>query len=70
MLQAACRMLQNLDTFDAVLVDGRALTAEERARYTKDCVSRGSTCGGNSKYASAARERVKLFVAEHFKLPR
>ncbi len=65
-----CRMLQNLDTFDAVLLDGRSLTAEERARYAKSCTGYGAVRGGDPKYAAAARERVSLFVAEHFKLPR
>ena len=65
-----CRMLQNLDTFDAALLDGRVLTAEERTRYAKSCAGYGAVRGGDRKYASAARERVKLFVAEHFKLQR
>jgi dienelactone hydrolase len=65
-----CRMLQNLDTFDAALLDGRSLTAEERTRYAKSCPGYGAVRGGDRKYASAARERVKLFVAEHFKLQR
>ncbi len=65
-----CRMLLNLDTFDAILVDGRPLSAGERADYYKTCASPGSARGGNPKYATMARERVKLFVAEQFKLPR
>ena len=65
-----CQMHQNVDTFEAVLVDGRTLSAEERAQYSKGCVGYGSSRGGNLKYAAAARERVKLFVAEQFKLPR
>ena len=65
-----CRMLLNLDTFDAILADGRALSAGERADYYKTCSSPGSARGGNPKYAAAARERVKLFVDEQLKLPR
>jgi dienelactone hydrolase len=65
-----CLMLQNMDTFDAALLDGRTLTAEERTRYAKSCAGYGAVRGGDRKYASAARERVKLFVAEHFKLQR
>jgi len=65
-----CRMLQNLDTFDTVLVDGRTLSADERTQHAKNCPGYGAVRGGNSKFASAARERVRLFVAEHFKLPR
>jgi dienelactone hydrolase len=65
-----CRMLQNLDTFDAALLDGHALNAEERTRYAKTRPGYGAVRGGDRSYASAARERVKLFIAEHFKLPR
>ena len=65
-----CHMLQNLDTFDAALLDGRTLTAEERTHYAKSCAGYGAARGGDRKYASAARERAKLFVAEHFKLQR
>jgi dienelactone hydrolase len=65
-----CRMLQNLDTFDAALVDGRTLTPEERTRYSKSCPGYGAARGGDPKFASAARERVSLFIAEHFKLQR
>jgi dienelactone hydrolase len=65
-----CQMLQNLDTFDAALLDGRTLTAEERTHYAKSCAGYGAVRGGDPKYASAARERVKLFVAEHFNLQR
>ncbi|MBI3371466.1 MAG: dienelactone hydrolase family protein [Betaproteobacteria bacterium] len=65
-----CLMLQNLDTFDAALLDGRTLSAEERTHYAKSCASYGAARGGDRKYASAARERVKRFVAEHFKLQR
>ena len=65
-----CLMLQSLDTFDTVLVDGRTLTAEERANYANSCTGRGAARGGDRKYASLARQRVKLFVAEHFKLQR
>ena len=50
------------------LVDGRPLSAEERSQYAKSCVGAGASRGGNPKYAAAARERVKLFVIEHFKL--
>jgi dienelactone hydrolase len=65
-----CRMLQDLDTFQAVLVDGRTLSAEERTSYSRSCRGSGAARGGDRKYASAARERVKLFVAEQFKLQR
>ncbi|MEO8387469.1 dienelactone hydrolase family protein [Polaromonas sp.] len=65
-----CLMLQSLDTFDAVLLDGRTLTTEERTDYAKSCYGRGATRGGDRKYAALARERVKQFVAQHFKLPR
>ena len=65
-----CRMLQDLDTFQAVLLDGRTLSAEERASYSRSCRGAGAVRGGDRKYAAAARERVKLFVAEHFKLHR
>ena len=65
-----CLILQNMDTFDAVLPDGRTLAAEERASYAKSCVGLGVVRGGDRAYASAAREHVRRFVAEHFKLQR
>lgn len=65
-----CLMLQNLDTFDAALPDGRTLSAEERSRYAKGCGGYGVLRGGDRKYASLARERVRQFVAQHLKLPR
>jgi dienelactone hydrolase len=65
-----CLMLQNLDTFDAALLDGRPLSAEERANYSSRCPGYGASRGGDLRYASAARERVKAFVAEHFRLQR
>ena len=65
-----CLMLQSLDTFDAVLLDGRTLTAEERTSYAKRCPGSGAIRGGDRKYASLARERVREFVAGHFKLQR
>ena len=51
-------------------VNGRNLTAEERMRYSNSFPGYGVVCGGDRKYASEARERVKVFVAEHFKLRR
>ena len=63
-----CRMLLDLDTFDATLLDGRTLDAEERARYARSCSGYGASRGGDRKYASAARERVARFVAERFNL--
>ncbi|MDB5813605.1 MAG: hypothetical protein JWN23_722 [Rhodocyclales bacterium] len=65
-----CQMLQSLDTFEATLVDGRSLNPEERTRYAQNCTGNGAARGGSRKYAAAARERVKLFVADHFKLQR
>ena len=65
-----CLMLQSLDTFDAALVDGRALSAEERTYYANNCAGRGAVRGGDREHASAARKRVKLFVREHFSLQR
>ena len=65
-----CRMLQSLDTFDTIMLDGRPVSAEERTRYAKSCVGSGAARGGDRKYASLARERVRLFVAEQFKLQR
>jgi dienelactone hydrolase len=65
-----CLMLQDLDTFDAALLDGRALNAEERVRYSKSCAGQGAARGGNRKYAAAARERVRQFVEEYFNLRR
>lgn len=65
-----CLMLQNLDTFEAVLVDGRVLNPEERTQYARSCVGSGASRGGNPGYAAAARDRVRLFVGEHFKLRR
>lgn len=65
-----CQLLQNLDTFDATLLDGHALTSEERTHYAKSCAGYGAVRGGDRKFASAARERVKIFVTEQFKLVR
>ena len=65
-----CRMIQNLDTFESSLVDGRRLTPEERVRYSNSCRGYGAARGGDSKFAALARERVKSFVAEQFKLQR
>ena len=65
-----CLMLQDLDTFDTALLDGRAVPAEERPRYAKRCAGYGAVRGGDRKYAAAARERVRLFVAEHLGLRR
>ncbi len=65
-----CRMLQDLDTFQAVLLDGRMLSAEERTRYSGSCRGSGAVRGGDRKYATAARERVRSFVAEQFNLQR
>jgi dienelactone hydrolase len=62
-----CRMLLNMDTFEAFLLDGRALTQEERPRYFNSCSSLGAVRGGDRRYAAEARERVKLFVAEHLR---
>ena len=39
-------------------------------RYSNSFPGYGVVCGGDRKYASEARERVKVFVAEHFKLRR
>ncbi|MBI3512893.1 MAG: dienelactone hydrolase family protein [Proteobacteria bacterium] len=63
-----CRLLQNLDTFEWTL-DGRTLGVEERTDYQKSCRGWGVVRGGDRRYAAASRERVKSFVAEHFKLP-
>ncbi len=63
-----CAMLQNLDTFEAFLLDGRTLNPEERNRYAQTCPGRGASRGGDSRYAAAAREKVKLFLAEQFGL--
>ncbi len=65
-----CLMLQDLDSFDASLPDGRAQSQEERTQYAKSCIGQGAARGGNPKYASAARERVRQFVAQHFNLRR
>lgn len=65
-----CLMLQDLDTFDATLLDGRRLMPEERTRYARSCTSYGASRGGDRKYAAAAHERVRLFVAEQFRLQR
>ncbi|MSQ53116.1 MAG: hypothetical protein EXR28_14660 [Betaproteobacteria bacterium] len=65
-----CQMLLDLDTFAATLLDGRNMSVEERTRYSRSCAGYGAIRGGDRKFASAARERVKLFVAEHFKLQR
>jgi dienelactone hydrolase len=65
-----CRMLQNLDTFEAALADGRALTLAERLAYPAGCAGRGAARGGDRKSAAAARERVRAFVAERLALAR
>jgi dienelactone hydrolase len=65
-----CRMLQNMDTFEAVLLDGRTLTPAERTSYASRCAGNGAVRGGDARHAAAARERVKLFVGEHLGLPR
>lgn len=64
-----CLMLNDFDTFDAILVDGKALNADERLRYAQGCISHGVDRGGDRKSAALARERVKQFVAQQFKLP-
>jgi dienelactone hydrolase len=64
-----CLLLNDFDTFDAILTDGRALSAEERLRYAQTCIAHGADRGGDRKYAALARERVKTFVAQQFKLP-
>ena len=63
-----CQMLNDFDTFDAILVDGRALSAEERLRHSQTCISHGADRGGNPKHAAASRERVRAFVGEHFRM--
>ncbi len=65
-----CMMLQDLDTLETVLIDGRALNTRERADYAHSCVGRGVVRGGDRKYASLAREQVRRFVAAHFNLQR
>ena len=65
-----CTMLQNLDTFEAMLVDGRPLTPEERLRHSQSCPGSGASRGGDRKFAVLARERVRQFVAEQFQLQR
>lgn len=65
-----CRMLQNMDTFETVLLDGRTLTSAQRTSYANGCPGYGAVRGGDSRHAAAARERVKLFVGEHLGLPR
>ena len=65
-----CAMIQNLDNFEATLLDGRTLTPEERTRYSQSCPGSGASRGGDRKFASLARERVRQFAAEHFRLPR
>ena len=65
-----CVMLQNLDTFEAFLLDGRTLSVEERTRYPRECTGYGAVRGGDPKFAAAARERVKRFLAEFLLLPR
>jgi len=64
-----CLLLNDFDTFDAVLADGRVLGADERLRYAQTCISHGSDRGGNPRHAAASRERVKQFLAAQFKLP-
>ena len=56
------------DTFDAFLLGGRSLKAEERTRHARNCAGYGARRGGDSTFASAARARVKQFLAEHLKL--
>ncbi len=46
------------------------LSPEERMRYSSSCRGSGAVRGGDRKYATAARERVKAFVAEQFNLQR
>jgi dienelactone hydrolase len=65
-----CALIQNMDTFEAVLLDGRILTPEERLRYGQTCPGSGASRGGDRKFAGLARERVRQFVAEQFHLPR
>jgi len=65
-----CAMLQNLDTFEAMLVDGRALTPEERLHHSQSCRGSGASRGGDRRFVAPARERVRQFVAEQFGLPR
>ncbi len=65
-----CQLLLNLDTFEANLLDGSTLTAEEQMRYAQNCRGYGATRGGDRTFAAAARERVKRFVVEQFKLAR
>ena len=65
-----CTMITNLDTSEAVLLDGRVIPAEERARYYQTCAGSGASRGGDRKFASLARERVRQFVADQLGLPR
>jgi dienelactone hydrolase len=65
-----CALMQNFDNFEATLLDGRTLTPEERVRYAQTCPGSGASRGGDRKFALLARERVRQFVAEHFRLPR
>ena len=43
---------------EAVLLDGRTLTAQERTDYSRNCPRYGAVRGGSAKYAAAARGMV------------